>query len=115
MSAVFGWDQITKRFGKQTALQKLTLSSEPGTVVALLGDNGAGKTTAIRILLGLLEPTHGRSQVFGLDSQTHGQAIRQRVGYVPDRPALYEWMTIEQIGWFTAGFYPDGFFQRFCE
>ena len=115
MSAVFGWDQVTKRFGKQTALQKLTLSSEPGTVVALLGDNGAGKTTAIRILLGLLEPTHGRSQVFGLDSQTHGQAIRQRVGYVPDRPALYEWMTIEQIGWFTAGFYPDGFFQRFCE
>ena len=115
MSAVFGWDQVTKRFGKQTALQKLTLSSEPGTVVALLGDNGAGKTTAIRILLGLLEPTSGSSHVFGLDSQTHGQAIRQRVGYVPDRPALYEWMTIEQIGWFTAGFYPDGFYQRFCE
>ena len=115
MSAVFGWDKVTKRFGKQMALQQLTLSSEPGSVIALLGDNGAGKTTAIRILLGLLEPTHGRSQVFGLDSQSHGQAIRQRVGYVPDRPALYDWMTIEQIGWFTAGFYPDGFYQRFCE
>ena len=115
MSAVFGWDKVTKRFGQQMALQQLTLSSEPGSVIALLGDNGAGKTTAIRILLGLLEPTHGRSQVFGLDSQLHGQTIRQRVGYVPDRPALYEWMTIEQIGWFTAGFYPDGFYQRFCE
>jgi ABC-2 type transport system ATP-binding protein len=115
MSEVFGWDQVTKRFGKQVALSRLTLSSEPGSVVALLGDNGAGKTTAIRILLGLLEPTMGTSHVFGLDSQTHGQTIRQRVGYVPDRPALYEWMTIEQIGWFAAGFYADGFYQRFCE
>ncbi len=115
MSVVFGWDQVTKRFGKQVALSRLTLSSEPGSVVALLGDNGAGKTTAIRILLGLLEPTMGHSHVFGLDSQAHGQTIRQRVGYVPDRPALYEWMTIEQIGWFAAGFYADGFYQRFCE
>ncbi|MBC7818483.1 MAG: ABC transporter ATP-binding protein, partial [Planctomycetaceae bacterium] len=115
MSAVFSWDQVTKRFGKQVALSRFTLSSEPGSVVALLGDNGAGKTTAIRILLGLLEPTNGRSHVFGLDSQADGQTIRQRVGYVPDRPALYEWMTIEQIGWFTAGFYADGFYQRFCE
>ena len=115
MSAVFGWEQVTKRFGKQLALSRFTLSSEPGSVVALLGDNGAGKTTAIRILLGLLEPTNGRSHVFGLDSQAQGQTIRQRVGYVPDRPALYEWMTVEQIGWFAAGFYADGFYQRFCE
>lgn len=115
MSAVFAWEKISKRFGNQRALNQFNLSSEPGSVVALLGDNGAGKTTAIRILLGLLEPTDGRSHVFGLDSQVHGQTIRQRVGYVPDRPALYEWMTIEQIGWFTAGFYADGFYQRFCE
>lgn len=115
MSEVFAWDQITKRFGSQLALSRFSLSSEPGSVVALLGDNGAGKTTAIRILLGLLEPTNGRSHVFGLDSQANGQVIRQRVGYVPDRPALYEWMTIEQIGWFAAGFYADGFYQRFCE
>ena len=115
MSHVFAWDQITKRFGSQQALSRFSLSSEPGSVIALLGDNGAGKTTAIRILLGLLEPTMGRSHVFGLDSQAHGQAIRQRVGYVPDRPALYDWMTVEQIGWFAAGFYPDGFYQRYCE
>lgn len=115
MSEVFGWDQVTKRFGSQLALCRFSLSSEAGSVVALLGDNGAGKTTAIRILLGLLEPTNGRSHVFGLDSQANGQVIRQRVGYVPDRPALYEWMTIEQIGWFAAGFYADGFYQRFCE
>lgn len=115
MSEVFGWDQVTKRFGSQLALRRFSLSSEAGSVVALLGDNGAGKTTAIRILLGLLEPTNGRSHVFGLDSQANGQVIRQRVGYVPDRPALYEWMTIEQIGWFAAGFYADGFYQRFCE
>ncbi|GDY07698.1 multidrug ABC transporter ATP-binding protein [Planctomycetia bacterium] len=115
MSEVFAWNQVTKRFGSQLALRRFSLSSEPGSVVALLGDNGAGKTTAIRILLGLLEPTNGQSHVFGLDSQANGPVIRQRVGYVPDRPALYEWMTIEQIGWFAAGFYPDGFYQRFCE
>ena len=113
MSAVFEWDKITKTYGKQTALNSFSLSSEPGSVIALLGDNGAGKTTAIRILLGLLEPTSGRSQVFGLDSQQHGQAIRQRIGYVSDRPTLYEWMTVDEIGWFTAGFYGPGFQERF--
>ena len=113
MSAVFGWEQITKCFGKQTALDKFSLSSEPGAVVALLGDNGAGKTTAIRILLGLLEPTCGRSQVFGLDSQHDGQTIRQKVGYVPERPTLYEWMSVDEIGWFTAGFYGAGFIERY--
>lgn len=115
MSAVFAWDQVTKLFGKQVALDRFSLSSEPGQVVALLGDNGAGKTTAIRILLGLLEPTAGRSRVFGLDSQEHGQAIRQRVGYVSDRPTLYEWMTVDEIGWFTAGFYAPGYYERYCD
>ncbi|HLQ46965.1 MAG TPA: ABC transporter ATP-binding protein [Planctomycetaceae bacterium] len=113
MSAVFGWDHVTKCFGKQTALDKFSLSSEPGSVVALIGDNGAGKTTAIRILLGLLEPTCGRSQVFGLDSQHDGQTIRQKVGYVAERPTLYEWMSVDEIGWFTAGFYAPGFHDRY--
>ena len=113
MSAVFGWEQVTKCFGKQTALDKFSLSSEPGSVVALIGDNGAGKTTAIRILLGLLEPTCGRSQVLGLDSQHDGQTIRQKVGYVAERPTLYEWMSVDEIGWFTAGFYAPGFHDRY--
>jgi ABC-2 type transport system ATP-binding protein len=51
--------------------------------------------------------------VLGLDSRRDGLAIRSRVGYLPERPTLYEWMTAAEIGWFTAGFYPDGFEQQF--
>jgi len=61
----------------------------------------------------LLAPDAGSSQVMGLDSQIHGAEIRRRVGYMPDRPALYEWMTVREIGWFAAGFYPLGFRERF--
>ena len=76
--------------------------SPAGTVFALLGENGAGKTTAIRIMLGLAEANSGRAEVLALNSATHGLEIRQRVGYVAERPTLYEWMTVAEIGWFTA-------------
>ena len=82
-------------------------------MVALLGENGAGKTTALKILLGLLPPDSGTPRVMGLNSRVHGAEIRRRVGYMPDRPALYEWMTVAEIGWFAAGFYPLGYQQRF--
>jgi len=63
----------------------------------------------VRMLLGLMPPDEGRLSVFGLPSDKNGDTIRQRVGYVPERPTLYEWMTAREIGWFTAGFYPEGF------
>lgn len=107
--------QITKLYGSQAALDQVSLAVQPGTVCALLGENGAGKTTAIRILLGLTHPDGGRATVLGLDSATHGQSIRSRVGYVPERPTLYEWMTVSEIGWFTAGFYPSGFYERYLK
>jgi ABC-2 type transport system ATP-binding protein len=109
MTAVLEFQQITKRFGNSTALDSVSFLGKPGQVIALLGENGAGKTTAIRILLGLLPPDAGRSSVLGMDSQHHGEEIRRRVGYVPDRPALYDWMTVAEIGWFAAGFYPLGY------
>ena len=74
---------------------------------ALLGENGAGKTTAIRIMLGLAQPNSGQAEVLGLSSAKQGLSIRQRVGYVAERPTFYDWMTVEEIGWFTAGFYGD--------
>lgn len=113
MTANFEFQQITKRFGKQTALDQVSFKGECGEVVALLGENGAGKTTAIKILLGLLKPDAGTSRVMGLDSQAQGAEIRHRVGYMPDRPALYEWMTVTEIGWFAAGFYPLGFQNKY--
>jgi ABC-2 type transport system ATP-binding protein len=75
----------------------------------MLGENGAGKTTAIRLMLGLTEPTAGEVRVLGLDSRREGLAIRRRVGYLSERPTLYEWMTVAEIGWFTAGFYGGDF------
>ncbi len=115
MSKVFEFQSVSKRFGSHVALDRVSMSGEPGQVIALLGENGAGKTTALKILLGLLPSDQGASQVLGLDSQTHGAEIRRRVGYMPDRPAVYEWMTVREIGWFAAGFYPLGFQHRFEE
>lgn len=107
--------EVSKRFAAVTALNGVSVEVPRGVVFALLGENGAGKTTAIRILLGLLEPTTGRAEVLGMSSATQGLAIRRRVGYVAERPTLYEWMTVEEIGWFAAGFYAAGFLARYCE
>jgi ABC-2 type transport system ATP-binding protein len=113
MSTVFEFRNVTKRFGKQTALDDVSFVGKAGQVIALLGENGAGKTTAIRILLGLIDANAGTSSVLDIDSRTQGAEIRRRVGYVPDRPALYEWMTVDEIGWFAAGFYPLGFEKQY--
>lgn len=98
---------VTKLFGNHAALSDVSFSVPSGTVFALLGENGAGKTTTIKLLLGLEDPSQGKLEVLGLDCTRHGEEIRRRVGYVPERPALYEWMTAAEIGWFTAGFYPE--------
>lgn len=113
MQPVIRLDRITKRFGSQTALDDVSLEVPPGVVFAMLGENGAGKTTAIRILLGLAEPDAGQAEVLGLNCRKKGLEIRRRVGYVPEQPTLYEWMTVAEIGWFTAGFYGDGFLSRY--
>lgn len=115
MSPVFEFREVTKRFGAFTALERVSFTGKAGQVIALLGENGAGKTTSLKILLGLIQPDSGSSQVMGMDSQRHGAEVRRRVGYVPDRPALYEWMTVAEVGWFAAGFYPLGYEQRFRE
>ena len=99
---------------QRVALDRLTLEVHAGSVIALLGENGAGKTTAIRILLGLAEPDSGQSLGLGLASSRDGLAIRRRVGYVPERLTFYEWMTVEEVGWFTAGFYGEHFVPEYC-
>jgi ABC-2 type transport system ATP-binding protein len=118
MQPVIELVNVTKRYSKQTALDRVSLAVPRGVVFALLGENGAGKTTALRLMLGLTEATAGDVRVLGLDSRRDGFEIRRRVGYLPERPTLYEWMTAAEIGWFTAGFYPDGFefeFRRLVE
>jgi len=113
MSSIFEFRRVTKRFGSFMALDNVSFVGKPGQVIALLGENGAGKTTSIKILLGLLNPDSGMTTVQEMLSRRDGAEIRRRVGYVPDRPSLYEWMTVEEAGWFAAGFYPLGYEQRY--
>ena len=118
MSGVIKFDSVSKRFGSTQALNDVSLVVPRGVVFALLGENGAGKTTAIQSLLGLQTPNRGRIEVFGKDPRQHGVELRRRIGYVPDNPALYDWMTVKETGWFAAGFHEDGFeaeFVRLCE
>ncbi len=75
------------RFGATTALDRLTVAVEPGAI-GLVGANGAGKSTLIKILLGLLPATQGRARVLGLDVTADSEAIRQRVGYMPEHDCL---------------------------
>ncbi len=80
-------DALTMRFGATTALDRLTVAVEPGAI-GLVGANGAGKSTLIKILLGLLPATQGRARVLGLDVAADSEAIRQRVGYMPEHDCL---------------------------
>lgn len=115
MNPVFRLDNVSKRYRTQIALSNVSLEAPAGTVVGLLGENGAGKTTALRILLGLIDADQGSAEVLGRDSCGQAQEIRRRVGYVPEQPTLYEWMTVAEIGWFTAGFYPGGYLRYYRE
>lgn len=113
MSDAIQLDRLSKRFKATEALKSVTLSVPDGSVFALLGENGAGKTTAIRIMLGLERPDSGHARVLGYDCRKEDLAVRRRVGYVPETPDLYDWMTVQQIGWYAAGFYPKGYWDRF--
>jgi ABC-2 type transport system ATP-binding protein len=113
MTPVIELKRLSKRFGRLVALDGVSFDVPPGTVFALLGENGAGKTTAIRIMLGLADADSGRASVLGLDSSLFGIDLRRMVGYVPERPVLYDWMTVDEIGWFVAGFHEDGFITRY--
>jgi len=109
MNPAIQLDQLSKRFGKTIALDNVSAAVPTGSVCAVLGANGAGKSTLIRILMGLEEADSGTAKVMALDCATHALEIRQRVGYVAEKPPLYEWMSVDEIGWFAAGCYPTGF------
>lgn len=100
---------LSKCYGSTQALDNVSLSIPPGVVFALLGENGAGKSTCLKTLLGLEKPDAGTAHVLGMDCQREGISIRSAVGYVPESPALYDWMTVKETGWFAAGFYGSNF------
>ena len=93
-------------FGAQRVLAGLDWSLPPGQVVGLLGRNGAGKTTLIETLLGLRDPDAGRAMLFGQPSAALDDEARARIGYVPQRSDLFEWMTADQLLAYFRSFYP---------
>ena len=105
--------KVSKIYPGIKALDSLSLSVPAGSIFALLGDNGAGKSTTIRILNGLTPPDYGYARVLGQDAWKHAAELRRRIGYVPERPKFYDWMTVRQIGWFTSGFQADGYLDRY--
>lgn len=84
---------LSRSYGEVQALKDLNLSVPYGSIFGFLGRNGAGKTTAIRILTGLAQPSSGSAWVTGLDATRTDSAARQRFGYLPQNPSFYRWMT----------------------
>jgi ABC-2 type transport system ATP-binding protein len=99
--------RLVKRFGRADALNGLDLRVPQGAVYALLGRNGAGKSTLIQLLMGMLEPTTGLISVLDLDPSRDGVKLKQRLGYIPERLPMYDWMTVGEILRFVAGFYTN--------
>jgi len=85
--------RLVKTFGDAVALDGIDLAVPHGSVFGFLGPNGAGKTTALRILTGLARPTAGEARILGANVSTAGNVVRSRIGYLPDVPGFYPWMT----------------------
>ena len=96
---------LTKKYGAFTAVDDISLSVSPGEIYGFLGPNGAGKTTTIRILAGLSLPTSGVVRIAGHDVGSDGARTKSIVGYVPDRPYLYEKLTGRELLQFVVNLY----------
>jgi ABC-2 type transport system ATP-binding protein len=88
-------EALTKKFGDLSAVDKLSMQVPPGIIYGFLGPNGAGKTTTIHLLLGLLEPNHGRAEILGYDTRSHADEIRRKSGVLLEHPGLYERLNAE--------------------
>jgi ABC-2 type transport system ATP-binding protein len=96
---------LTRRFGAFTAVNAINLQVAQGEIFGFLGANGAGKTTAMRIFCGLLEPTSGKATVAGFDAMTQSEKIKQQIGYMSQKFSLYGKLTVRQNIRFFAGIY----------
>ena len=96
---------LTRRFGQFVAVDNVTFDVRRGEIFGFLGSNGAGKSTTIRMLCGLLEPTSGTASVGGIDVGTDPEGVKTRIGYMSQRFSLYELLTVDQNIQFFGGIY----------
>jgi len=96
---------LTKRFGDFTAVDNLSIAVEPGTIFAFLGANGSGKSTTIRMLIGLLQPTAGSIVVDGIDVIRRPRRVRDHIGYMGQKVSLYQGLSLRENVAFYAGLY----------
>ena len=105
MSEVIAVTNLTKKFGEFLAVDHISFTVNAGEVVGYLGPNGSGKTTTIRMLLGLLTPTDGQARVLGFDAARQSEQVRQHAGYMSQKFALYQELTASENLAFYAGVY----------
>jgi ABC-2 type transport system ATP-binding protein len=94
---------LTKRFGAFTAVNQLSIDVSPGSIFAFLGANGSGKSTTIRMLIGLLRPTEGSIEVDGIDVMRNPRRVRDHIGYMGQKVSLYQGLTLHENVEFYAG------------
>ncbi len=107
-AAIIQTKGLTKRFGDFTAVNDLHLSVESGSIFAFLGANGSGKSTTIRMLIGLLRPTSGSIEVDGVDVIRRPRRVRDHVGYMGQKVSLYQGLSLRENVEFYAGLYGLG-------
>jgi ABC-2 type transport system ATP-binding protein len=101
-------ERLVKRYGAFTAVDGVSLEVKPGEIHGFLGPNGAGKTTTLRMIAGLLQPTAGRIVVNGHDLAAAPEAAKASLGFIPDRPFIYEKLTAGEFLRFHGGLYGIG-------
>jgi ABC-2 type transport system ATP-binding protein len=105
MPAAIEVKDLTRRFGEFVAVDHLSFEVRRGEIFGFLGSNGAGKSTTIRMLCGLLQPTSGTATIDGIDVSRDPEAVKQRIGYMSQRFSLYELLTVDQNIQFFGGVY----------
>ncbi len=102
---VISVENLTRRFGDFVAVDHINFQVHAGEVVGYLGPNGSGKTTTIRMLLGMLEPSDGKATVLGYDAFRQSEEVRARAGYMSQKFALYDDLTVMENLTFYGGVY----------
>lgn len=98
-------NQLVKRYSSSTSIGPVSLTVQKGATFGFLGPNGSGKTTTIRMMLGLIRPEGGSAKIFGIDPADNPKEALSRVGYAPELPTFQTFFTAEQLLNFTAGLY----------